>query len=93
MNNYEPIEPIAVDTPEPISVLESALIALEPDTKTEIYLSPRQALALLAYIEKLEGCQKRLAKLEHQLVKLSEMGRPLVGIWDNEIDGIYDREE
>lgn len=45
-------EPSPVENAEPITVLESALIALKSDNSKSVHLSPRQAKAVLDEIDK-----------------------------------------
>ena len=84
-------EPIPVARPEPRTVLESALLALESNSSKLIHLSPRQAEAVLIYIKRLKRYRdKSDVVCQNLAVRLAEMGKPTVTVWDNETDEVYD---
>ena len=75
--------PIEVKTPEPVTLLESAVAALETGGAL-LHLTPKQGEALgghianqREYIDELEAAnarlQKELTNLQHQVVGLSEI--------------------
>ena len=58
-------QPRIIDTPEPITVLESALTAIQDDSSKSIYLEPRQARELRLYIKELESMVRVLGDAEY----------------------------
>ena len=65
--NHDATTPIHVETPEPITVLESALIAIHADSSKAIHLGPRQARDLCEYIDSLEMEKATLQSIIHDL--------------------------
>ena len=60
-------QPVEVSTPEPITVLESAMNALTHDSSKTVHLSPGQALALLVEDERKEEV---IIELVHEIERL-----------------------
>ena len=58
-------QPQIVEMPEPITVLESALTAIQDDSSKSIYLEPRQARELRLYIKELESMVRVLGDAEY----------------------------
>ena len=58
-------QPRIIKTPEPITVLESALTAIQDDSSKSIYLEPRQARELRLYIKELESMVRVLGDAEY----------------------------
>ena len=74
------------DVSEAITVYDSALINLASAVP---HLSPRQAESILKRIRQNEMAIETLTGM---VAAYEKQAQPLIDVWDNEVDGVYDGE-
>ena len=88
-------QPVTVENPAQISVLESAMLALESDSSKPVHLSAGQAAVVLAHIKRLKRRRDESDVICHNLADAlsayEALAHPIIEIWDNEEDAAYDR--
>ena len=76
-------QPVTVETPAPITVLESALAALESDSSKSVHLSASQASAVLLHIQMIEQhLEWRDGELDERIAENKQQATTILDLAD-----------
>jgi len=77
---HRALQPEIVEPAEPISVLDSALLAIAEDNGKAVHLTRSQAAALVEYIHSLKDAHKVRAQLEHSVIRIFQIEYSKYGV-------------